>query len=187
MEFFFTKQEALLIQMKMIEEKQREEIEELYSQYYDKVYKEIYFKVNYHKEVAEDLTSQVFLKVLNNFERYDRTKASIGTWIKNITKNTVIDYYRRRKQEPLLLYDFEEEALIIDFEEEQWLKLKKQCINQVIKELKTQEKELIVLKYFQDKTNKEIAIQIGIKESTVSTRFFRLLRKIKNIIPDLEG
>ena len=46
---------------------------------------------------AEDIVSEVFMKVYQKLECYDESRASLSTWIYIITKNTVIDYYKKRK------------------------------------------------------------------------------------------
>ena len=50
-----------------------------------------------HRETAEDLCADVFEKVLRRMGDYDRDKAAVGTWIYVITRNTVIDYYRKKR------------------------------------------------------------------------------------------
>lgn len=43
---------------------------------------------------AEELTNDIFLKVFKHLENFDETKSSFTTWLINISKNTLIDYYR---------------------------------------------------------------------------------------------
>ena len=46
---------------------------------------------------AEDLCEEVFEKVFRKLSEYDREKAALSTWIFTITRNTVIDHYRKNK------------------------------------------------------------------------------------------
>lgn len=160
---------------------QLEQLEAAYRKYHDRVYKNIYSKV-LHKEIAEDLTSQVFVKVVKNYSRYDESKASISTWINRIADNTVIDYFRahQRDRESLNVDDFEEH-LIDDFD---WFKqyeknLLMQSIAKAVQKLKYQEREMLLLKYFKHRSNREIARIYGLNESTVSSQLFRALKKLK--------
>lgn len=157
------------------------ELEAAYKKYHDSVYKNIYVKV-LHKEIAEDLTSQVFLKVVKNYDRYDAKKSSVTTWINHITQNTVIDYYRTQKKDMGLLNveDYEED-LIVEFD---WFKryekkLLMQTIGNAVQRLRLQEREMILLKYFKCQSNREIARIYGLNESTVSTQLFRAVRKLR--------
>ena len=72
------------------------EREEIYSTYCGRVMGYITARVQRRAD-AEDLCADVFEKVFRKMEDYDRDKAAIGTWIFTITRNTVIDYYRKSK------------------------------------------------------------------------------------------
>lgn len=52
---------------------------------------------------AEDVVSKIFLKVYRKLEYYDESRASLSTWIYSITRNTVIDYYKREKRKKFCL------------------------------------------------------------------------------------
>lgn len=71
-------------------------ITNIYNSYYNKVKTDILCRVK-NVETAEDLAAEVFVKINNNLTTFDEAKATIGTWINSITKNLVIDYYRKRK------------------------------------------------------------------------------------------
>lgn len=69
---------------------------QIYLEYKPKVLGYIYNKV-LDNNLAEDLCSDVFLKVYEKLDTFDETKASLSTWIFTIMKNTLYDYYRGRK------------------------------------------------------------------------------------------
>lgn len=69
---------------------------ELYEQYHGKVMRFLLGKVNNH-HTAEDLCSDVFLKVYEKLDDFDETKSSLSTWIFTITRNTLTDFYRLRR------------------------------------------------------------------------------------------
>jgi RNA polymerase sigma-70 factor (ECF subfamily) len=68
----------------------------LYTEYRARVFGYIYARVR-NREEAEDLCADVFEKALRAGDRYDSGKAAPGTWLFTITRNTVIDYYRRNR------------------------------------------------------------------------------------------
>ena len=70
------------------------EWDDIYRLYSDKVMGYITSRVQ-RREDAEDLCADVFEKVYRKMEAYDRGKAAISTWIYTITRNTVIDYFRK--------------------------------------------------------------------------------------------
>ena len=68
----------------------------IYQEYSGKVMGYISARVQRRAD-AEDLCSEVFEKVFRKMEGYDQEKASVGTWIYTITRNTVIDYFRKNR------------------------------------------------------------------------------------------
>jgi RNA polymerase sigma-70 factor (ECF subfamily) len=46
------------------------------------------------KNIVEELTNDVFMKALNNMDKFDSVKSSLTTWLHNIAKNTIIDHFR---------------------------------------------------------------------------------------------
>ncbi len=67
----------------------------IYRQYHDKVLHYIIGK-NINIFEAEDVCQTVFVKIFNNIDRFDASKASVSTWVYTITQNVVIDFFRSR-------------------------------------------------------------------------------------------
>ena len=70
------------------------EFEALYTEYRSKVLAYIRSHISDSAD-AEDLCADVFEKALRRWDDYDPARAAPGTWLYAITRNTVIDYYRR--------------------------------------------------------------------------------------------
>ncbi len=71
--------------------------EQLYIKYKDKVFGYIFNRIHNHAD-AEDLTSDVFMKIVTHIDDYSPERASASTWIFVIAQNTLIEYYRKKKQ-----------------------------------------------------------------------------------------
>jgi len=69
----------------------KEAFAELYEYSVTSVYKYHLYRTG-HRETAEDLTSQTFIKVLDNFASFNKRKASYKTWLYTIARNTLYDY-----------------------------------------------------------------------------------------------
>jgi RNA polymerase sigma-70 factor, ECF subfamily len=67
--------------------------EDLYKLYYGAIYNFIFLKLH-NVEVSEELTNDVFLKANASMHLYNSEKSQISTWLHNIAKNLVIDFYR---------------------------------------------------------------------------------------------
>jgi len=68
---------------------------QLYNIFFKKIYRFIYYRTG-HKEIAEDLAEDVFLKALKKISTVDNPESFVG-WLYQIARNTVIDYYREKK------------------------------------------------------------------------------------------
>ncbi len=73
-----------------------EKFSELYDVYVEKIYRFIFYKTS-HKETAEDLTSTTFMKALKAIARFNGKKGTFQAWLFRIARNTVIDFYRTKK------------------------------------------------------------------------------------------
>ena len=72
------------------------DLDRIYTEYSGKVMGYIRARIRSSAE-AEDLHSEVFEKVLKKIGEFDPSKASLNTWIFTITRNTVIDYFRKTR------------------------------------------------------------------------------------------
>lgn len=70
--------------------------EAVYREFHPKVSAYVRGKVA-HPQDSEEVISAMFLKVVQNLDRYDPVKAGLSTWVYTITRNTVTDYYRTRR------------------------------------------------------------------------------------------
>ena len=150
--------------------------ENLYNAYGEKVLGYIFGKVH-NRTVAEDLTSCVFVKALEKYDSFDEKRASVSTWIYTITKNTVIDYFRTKKQ-------------TVEFSEQQGGK--KTAEDEVIcaedlknlaaglKSLDEAERKVIVLRYYSEKKLVEIAKITGYSYSYTKVLEKRGIKKLKD-------
>lgn len=68
----------------------------IFETYYKRIYNYIYYRINSHHS-AEDLTSQIFEKVMIKIDTYNKEKAPFEVWLFGIAKNVVNDYFREQK------------------------------------------------------------------------------------------
>ena len=72
-------------------------MEKIYLEYREKVFRYVRGKVASTAD-AEDVTSEIFLKVLSSLDSYDEEKATLSTWIYTTTHNAVCNYYRQQSK-----------------------------------------------------------------------------------------
>ena len=137
--------------------------EQIYLKYRDKVYGYILSKIN-NVQDAEDLSSEVFLKVYAKLDSFDENKASLSTWIYTVTRNTLTDYYRTRKVFFEIPEDAEDDA---STEDDICNAEALEALANALEALEKRERDIIILHYYSGKTLKEISEKLGISYSYV--------------------
>lgn len=150
----------------------------LYDAYLKRIYDFIYFKTH-HRETAEDLTTQVFMSVLENIDSFEHGKGAFVTWIYRIARNKIVDHYRSFKP----LHDIEDAWDISsdsDIERDADTALSLQKIEAAMQSLTAAQREIVLLRLWQDMSFKEIARLTGKNEAAVKMAFGRALEKIRS-------
>ena len=142
------------------------EMERIYATYSGKVMG--YLRARIHNTAeAEDICSEVFEKVMRKIDDYDQTKAAVGTWIFSITRNTLIDHYRKKCPTEEL-----DENLKDDTELDESL-LTNETLSELaaaLKRLPEQLRDIVVLRYYDGKPLTEIAEMMGLSYGAVKLR-----------------
>lgn len=148
---------------------------ELFEKYHAKVQGYIYGKV-LNDQLAQDLASDVFLKVYEKIDTFDDSKASVSTWIFTVMRNTLIDYYRTRK-----VFSEVPEEMPLDFsvEEEVLNNEMLETLAKGLEKLEERERDIIIMHYYQGKTLKEAAEAIGISYAYVKILHNKALGELR--------
>ena len=149
---------------------------EIYEQYRGKVLGYLRGKVN-DGYLAEDLCSEVFLKVYEKIDDYDASRSSLSTWIFTITRNTLTDYFRTRRvheEIPEMLPDdssVEEDVLNGEMLE---------ILAGALEKLEERERDIVILRYYSGVTLKEIAERLDISYAYAKVLHNKALSALKN-------
>ncbi|MDL2237978.1 RNA polymerase sigma factor [Christensenellaceae bacterium OttesenSCG-928-K19] len=161
-----------------------------YEAYYSRVYNHIYYRL-LSREDTEDTVSEIFMKIARNAHGFDRAKSSLNTWVWNITKNVLIDFFRKKKALVLVdPQDMEGYGPRVDFDDEyeKIVSPKRKAVYLLLQELPERSRQVVYYKFFEERTNREIAQLLDMNDSTVGTVISRALAKLKSIAPtDLRG
>ena len=156
-------------------------MEKIYFEYREKVFRYVRGKVRNLAD-AEDVTSEIFLKVQTSLDSYDEEKATLSTWIYTITHNTVCNYYREQSRCALSL---DENALYSDADD-----VMTEIENEILKEslaialetLSEREQDVIVLYYYHEIPLRDIAIKMGITYTNAKFIKHQAINKLKHIM-----
>lgn len=163
------------------------DMEQVYNEYFSPVYNYVFYKL-LNREDAQDIVSQVFLKVCSGLSGYDPQKASLRTWIFRITDHALIDHYRRKK--PALSLDHEESGLhntlSVHFDEQydQHMEPTRKAVLAALTQLSEQDRTFIYYKYYLGVTNREIARRMNMNENTIASILARARQKLRGILAD---
>lgn len=154
--------------------------ERIYIEFKDKVARYVRGKiVNEHD--AEDVVSDVFVKVFNGLSDFDENKASLSTWIFTITRNAVIDYFRASKR----LCELPEELCSEDDTEQKLINAEMlERLADALERLNERERDIIILHYYSGRTLKDIAQIMSISYSYVKLLHSDALKALRKYIDE---
>ena len=161
--------------------------EELYEYFFPRVYNFIYARLKNSAD-ADDVTSITFMKMNENLERYDSSKAAFSTWLFRIATNSLIDFARRRdKSEETEWEEFFDPAAP-EYQEPEAQTLAQESNNELLKalgKLNDRERRIIELKFWGDLDTRSIAAVLSMTESNVRVILHRSLGKLKKILGEV--
>lgn len=172
-------------EIKILEECQAGELHRftlLYDRYSTKIYRFIYYKTH-HKETAQDLTSVTFTKAIERIKSYDKTKGGFSTWLYQIARNTVVDHYRTTKTTANIedIWDLADEN--INVLRDVNISMTTAKIRQAMENLKPKQREIIMLRIWEDMPYREIAEIIGSSEDAAKMAFSRAIKELRQQLP----
>lgn len=157
-----------------------------YETYSDVIFKYIYYLAG-NKELTEDLTQETFYKAFQQHHTY-RQDANTQTWLRKIARNLVYDYFRRRKILQFIPFVHKEsirdEAMLPEeflIKGESFL-----VVFQALYTIKLEYREAIILRYLEEQSVKETAIQLGWSEAKVKNNTTRGLTALKKRLGEEE-
>jgi len=150
----------------------------MYVEYFPKVYNFVYYKL-LNRDQTDELVSEIFVKAVEKIDTFDESKGKFSTWVFTIARNSIIDSFRRRKDnlsidgdEIDISDDFDMQASLIKSEE-------RKKLHSLLAELTQRERSIITMKYFAEMTNREIAATLEMKESAVSMAAWRVRQRLR--------
>ena len=150
---------------------------------------------------AEDLTQDVFIKVFRNIDSFDPTKGGFNTWLTTLTRNMLVDNYRRARMDRVT--DSLDET--VSGEEDGPSKLDRLAdtgrnqeqlvsgmelrtqIQEALKQVSPELREAVILRDLEDMDYKDIAEVLGVPQGTVKSRISRGRSELAKLLKRIEG
>jgi RNA polymerase sigma-70 factor (ECF subfamily) len=168
----------------------RKEFGALFDHYYKPIFGYLYRRMGDY-DLARDMAAETFLKACLKIDDFVWRDVSISSWLYRIATNEANLYFRKRKYKPLMLdrilntgvpvqADGEEEREALEAEMKQQEEFV--LIQQKLKQLDTRYQEVISLRYFENKDNREIGVILNKPEGTIKSLISRGLEKLRVIV-----
>ncbi len=152
----------------------------LYDHYQPQIYRFIYLKVS-HREEAEDLTHQVFLKTWQSIADYEHQGLPFSGWLYRVARNLIIDYYRSQKS----IFSLENENISLtekSLDDQLDMVLDTERVKSAVRQLSSEYQDVIILRFVEDFSPKETAIAMDKSESSVKLLQHRAIKNLKKIL-----
>lgn len=152
----------------------------LYDHYFPLIYKYVLYRVS-DAQIADDLVSQIFERMLSDLDRYQPELAPFGAWLFGIARHVVGNYYRTKKRQNWLslegIFNLPNNDPI---PEEAFLKIEQgDHLLQSLAKLSDRERDLIGLKFAGGLTNREISTLTRLTEANVGVILYRAIQRLR--------
>ena len=156
---------------------------EIYDTHVDSVYRYLLYRVREPSD-AEDLTSEVFTRAFANIHRYRWQGKSFLAWLYTIARNAVTD--RRRRDRPTVELDnaYGLAAEGPTAHDRAVLGEEVDALRGAVKHLTGEQQEVLVLRFIENMSSREVATILGKNEGAIRALQFRALGRLRKILRD---
>ncbi|MGV4414320.1 RNA polymerase sigma factor [Chryseobacterium sp. T1] len=182
------REEQLFLLIQKAKEKDQKAQTQLINLYWVDVFSFVMKKLNDEND-ADEITVNVFSKVLSKLDLFD-PNFQFKTWILTIAQNTIIDFWRKKSRENedssdsldevKNVYAKSPEELLISAEEQQ-------KILQIIATMDAKNQDIIRLRFFEEKSIKEIAEELNLSVANTKVRIMRAKKVLAELLKDNEA
>jgi RNA polymerase sigma-70 factor, ECF subfamily len=156
---------------------------EIYDQYADKIYAYIYHRVG-QAELAEDLTGQVFMRMLEAIHSGQAWRTSFSGWLYRIAHNLVIDHYRRRSRASFV--DIDEVPPISETDGEPsrsvQASMDRESLQAALSQLTEDQAQVITLRFLEELSIAEVATIMERNEGAIKALQYRAVIALRRIM-----
>jgi RNA polymerase sigma-70 factor (ECF subfamily) len=145
---------------------------ELYERHFDRVYAYVARRTR-DRAVAEDVTSEVFHRALKNLKRFEWRGAPFAAWLYKIAANALNDN-RKESSRQVLVAETKDRADEATQEDETQASLFR-----MVRHLPDEQRKVVLLRFSEQRSIKEIASELGKSEGAVKQLQFRALESLR--------
>jgi len=156
-------------------------IGELYDQHADKLYGFLLKRCG-HKELAEDLVSQTFIRLMESRLTLEWKNVPLSAWMFQVATNALVDHYRKastRRDTQLDADEWDPPSA----DDPAWnaeLVLTGEQLRMAMKELSERDQQVLTLKFYAELETNEVATLLGIEPNHAAVLIYRALGRLRN-------
>ena len=175
--------EDMLQEQLLVDEAKKEpaRFQALYNKYYERIFLFVWQRMD-DKEVAHDVTSQVFLKAMQNLYKYEFKGVPFASWLYRIAKSEVYTVFRQQQAQRTVNIETSGLRDMADEMEDDKYAPYIDILKESVTELEEEDIQFIEMRFFEKRAFKEIADIFGITENNAKVKTYRILEKLKKII-----
>lgn len=154
----------------------------LYDAYVRRIYDFVYYRTH-HRETAEDLTSDVFLRAFAKIGDFDAAKGTFSAWLYRIARNRVIDHYRTAKPVDDIedVWDLLRSGADVARDAEARERLR--AVEGHLAALPAAQRDVVIMRAWDGLSYAEIAETLGKSESACKMSFSRAVAALRKHMP----
>jgi RNA polymerase sigma-70 factor, ECF subfamily len=155
-------------------------VAELYERHVQAIYRYVIIRVNDH-QVAEDITADVFLRVVEGLGKYEYRGAPFSAWLYRIARDRVVDYYRQQGRwqdgeipDDLACSQPEPGDHVVQ-------ELEQQQLRECLEKLTEDQRMVVLLRFIESQSAGEIALRLGKTAGAVRALQHRALTALSHL------
>ena len=154
----------------------------IYLKYHDQIFLFINKRID-NLDLTADLTSRVFLKCLNNLPKFKFQGVPFSAWLYRIAINEINGFFRSKKNftRTVSINDFQIETLMSEIDYSEPLLDSHILVPILLEQLNENEIQFIELRFFENRSFKEIGFLLGLTEVNAKIKTYRVLKKLKKL------
>lgn len=153
----------------------------LYERYYQGIYRYVYYRVG-DSALAEDLTGDIFVKMLHGIESYSIQGVPFSAWLYRIARNRIIDHLRRRPTKTDVSLEEARVDAIASSDKDLDQALQRDELLKAVQVLTNEQRQVIILKFIDDLDNATIARVLGKTEGAIKSLQHRALDTLRQVM-----
>lgn len=164
----------------------------LYDRYVERVYRFIVYRVGGDSALAEDITSEVFLRALRKIKGFTWQGRDVGAWFLTIARNLVLDHFKSGRHR-LESVGFEAPQAggvgdeVVDAEDEALSRISHNDLYKAISRLGNEQQEVIYWRFLQGYSVNEAAAAMGKSDGAIKALQYRAVKALYKLVVVEEG